>query len=128
MARGRMQLERAMRLMPVQKHRDRHDGDVSEAECHHGITPPRKLGDAGIHHETSPQAIGQYDEVDPQRLCAGVLKPKPLRNGTGLVRPVRARELDPPSRPRWVERPLEPHEGWDVVSGYPHVIVRRYSS
>src|SRR5207244_2752241 len=43
MAHDRMQLEHAMRLMPVQEHGDRDNGDVSQDECRDGVTPPRKV-------------------------------------------------------------------------------------
>ena len=53
----------------------------------------------------------------------GAGRRRPLR----LVGPTGARQLDPPDRPRRVERPLEPHERWHLVSDDPDVVVRRHA-
>jgi len=44
-----------------------------------------------------------------------------------LVWPTGARKLDPPDRPRRVERPLEPHKRWHLVRDDPGVVVRRHA-
>jgi hypothetical protein len=43
MARDGMQVERAMRLVPVQEHRDAHDRDVGKPQSYQGDAPPRKI-------------------------------------------------------------------------------------
>jgi hypothetical protein len=42
-----MQVERAMRLMAVQEHRDRNDGDMRQHQGHEHEAPPRKVKYAG---------------------------------------------------------------------------------
>ena len=45
-----MQVERVVRLMPVQEHGYRNDGDVSQAQRGGHVAPPRQVEYAGEQH------------------------------------------------------------------------------
>ena len=51
MADGRMQIERTVRLMPVQEHRHRDNGDVGQHQGDDHVPPPPQIEDAGERHD-----------------------------------------------------------------------------
>src|SRR4030095_13718281 len=69
MTRGRMQVERVVRLMAVEEHRDRDDGNVRQHQAHNHVAPPRKVKYPGKEHplHVTPYQSRTASHASPRR-------------------------------------------------------------